>query len=202
MAPNAGAPEAPSMPEPMGNGGALPMMDAPQGPDAMPMDEPMDGGDNQFDSNFDPGVEANEETDPKKFIQQLTGKLSQSLRNYNNDQPQPDAELNKYVAGMIIKQCVEGLSQNDVQEILSKLKKDDEENIENEEMPQQDMDNNEMPMDNTEPMPPMNENASVRDKITNRYNELTGENANGSSEKVTDRGSYHKRPWVGKTFKS
>ncbi|MBP5455578.1 MAG: hypothetical protein J6Y37_03700, partial [Paludibacteraceae bacterium] len=68
----------------------------PQMPDDVPqmdggmMDEPMDG--------FDPGVEANEDEDPKKFIQQLTGKLSQSLRSYNSQLPRPDADLCKYVA--------------------------------------------------------------------------------------------------------
>lgn len=94
----------------------------------MPMDSQM-GGEmpNQFDTNFDAGVEADEATDPKKYIQQLTGKLSQSLRNYNSGQPQADADLNKYVAGMIVKQTIEGLSPDDVQDILTKVKSDDTE---------------------------------------------------------------------------
>ena len=55
-----------------------------QGEEAMPpMDNNGIGNNNEFDTNFDPGVEADEEQDPKKFIQQLTGKLSQSLRKYN-----------------------------------------------------------------------------------------------------------------------
>ena len=50
-----------------------------------PMDMNNMGDNNEFDTNFDPGVEADEEQDPKKFIQQLTGKLSQSLRKYNEN---------------------------------------------------------------------------------------------------------------------
>ena len=106
-------------------GGDMPMQDPMMGGDPM-MGMPMDGGQNQFDTNFDAGVEADENADPKKYIQQLTGKLSQSLRNYNNGQPQADADLNKYVAGMIIKQAIDGLSPDDVQEVLSKVKSNDD----------------------------------------------------------------------------
>lgn len=112
--------------------GGGPNMDMPMGGD--PMQDPtmgggippMDGDQNPFDTNFDAGVEADENADPKKYIQQLTGKLSQSLRNYNDGQPQADADLNKYVAGMIIKQAIEGLSPDDVQEVLSKVKSNDD----------------------------------------------------------------------------
>ena len=108
-----------------------------------------------FGADFDAGVEANEEEDPKKYIQQLTGKLSQSLRKYNEGLSQPDAELSKYVAGMIIKQAVEGLSQEDVADIMNKVENDGAE----EDMEQAE----EQPMDNTQPeteqpaMEPMNE---------------------------------------------
>ena len=108
-----------------------PNMGMPMGGD--PMQDPMMGGgmpmggeQNPFDTNFDAGVEADENADPKKYIQQLTGKLSQSLRNYNDGQPQADADLNKYVAGMIIKQAIDGLSPDDVQEVLSKVKSNDD----------------------------------------------------------------------------
>lgn len=60
-----------------------------------------DGGDmGQFDTGFDAGVNANEDEDPKKYIQQLTGKLSQSYRSYENENG-PDGELASYIAGMI-----------------------------------------------------------------------------------------------------
>ena len=57
----------------------------------------------------------------KKYIQQLTGKLSQKLRDYNSSLPEPDADLNKYVAGMILKQSVEGLSEEEKNEIIKKV---------------------------------------------------------------------------------
>lgn len=126
-------------------------VDSPQPPmDMMPSEPPMDDGDmgqmggnmppmndnqppmgddemnSEFDTNFDAGVDANEQEDPKKFIQQLTGKLSQSLRKYNNEQPQPDAELSKYVCGMIVKQAIEGLKPEDVEDIMKKIKSDDD----------------------------------------------------------------------------
>lgn len=81
--------------------------------------------DNNFDSDFDAGLDVNEEDDPKRYIQQLTGKLSQCLRNYNNDLPSPDIDLNKYVVGMINKQALKGLKDNDVKDILSKIKSDE-----------------------------------------------------------------------------
>lgn len=120
-----------------------------------PMDDGM-GGDvpNQFNTNFDAGVEANEEEDPKKFIQQLTGKLSQSLQKYNDNNGQPDVELNKYVAGMIAKQAMKGLSENDAEEIIDKIKADEDFTMGDEQQP---------PMDNgmDEQQPPMNESFST-----------------------------------------
>lgn len=143
---------------------------------------PMDGGmggdmPNQFDTNFDAGVEADEEQDPKKYIQQLTGKLSQCLQKHTDDNGQPDIDLNKYVAGMIVKQAMKGLSEEDAEEIIDKVKADEdfsmEEGGDEQQQPQdnqmggdmgqqgQDM----MPQDNMEQQPPMNENFS---KMRNR----------------------------------
>lgn len=89
--------------------------------------DPMMGGmpEENYGADFDAGVEADEATDPKKYIQQLTGKLSQTLRKYNQGQPTPDADLSKYVAGMIVKQAIDGLSQDDTTEILNKIKSDE-----------------------------------------------------------------------------
>ena len=83
---------------------------------------------NPYDSDFDAGVEADENEDPKHYIEQLSGKLSQSLRSYQDGLPKPDADTAKYAAGMVIKAAIEGLSQEDVKDILSKL--DDNENDE------------------------------------------------------------------------
>lgn len=104
-------------PDPMTGGEPIPMEGDPTGGEG---GQEM-GGTNPYDTNFDAGVDADEETDPKRYIQQLTGKLSQSLRTYNEQQPQPDTDLNKYVAGMISKQAAEGLTKADIDEIIAKL---------------------------------------------------------------------------------
>ena len=82
---------------------------------------PMDGGEeNQFDTNFDAGVEADEETDPKHYIQQLTGKLSQSLNSFNEENG-PDAGLCKYVASMIIAAAAKNLDEKAKKELIEKI---------------------------------------------------------------------------------
>lgn len=78
-------------------------------------------GNSEFDSDFDAGVEADEETDPKKYIQQLTGKLSQTLNSYNNENGEPDTELGKYVLGMLVKQGTKGMDEKDRKEIIKKI---------------------------------------------------------------------------------
>ena len=45
------------------------------------------------------------------------------MRKYNNGQEQPDEELNKYVAGMIIPQASKGLTDKGKKEIIGKIKK-------------------------------------------------------------------------------
>lgn len=54
------------------------------------------------DEPFDAGVEADENSDPKKFIEQLTGKLGQSLRKYTEQQGQPDFELEKFAINSLL----------------------------------------------------------------------------------------------------
>jgi hypothetical protein len=100
-----------------------------------------------FDTNFDAGVEADEDTDPKKYIQQLTGKLSQTLNTYNNENGKPDTELGKYVLGMLVKQGTKGMDEKDKKEIIKKINMNDSDNEETElpdenEMPEEDMEQN------------------------------------------------------------
>lgn len=83
-----------------------------------------------FDNDFDAGVDADEESDPKRYIQQLTGKLSQKLRDYNESLGETDVDLNKYVAGMIVKQAVKGLDDNDKKEIIHKINDDSDDSTE------------------------------------------------------------------------
>ena len=187
-----------------------------QGEEAMPpMDDNGIGNNNEFDTNFDPGVEADEEQDPKKFIQQLTGKLSQSLRKYNENNGQPDADLNKYVAGMITKQAMEGLSQDDANEIIDKIKADEDFSIEdgeNQEIEQgtdqtvQQMDN-QMPMDNGNfnQIQQPNESTIKRgykiDEIVNGV--LNGnENDKHPYQKTDNKKSFRKKPFSSPNFEN
>ena len=110
---------------------------------------PSNGSDmgSDFDTNFDAGVEADEDTDPKKYIQQLTGKLSQTLNTYNNENGKPETELGKYVLGMLVKQGTKGMDEKDKKEIIKKINMNNSDNEETElpdenEMPEEDMEQN------------------------------------------------------------
>ncbi len=82
------------------------------------------GSDNKpFDDEpFDAGVEANEESDPKKFIEQLTGKLGQSLRKYNENNGQPDFELEKFAINSLLSAThTSEMDENDKNDIIKKV---------------------------------------------------------------------------------
>lgn len=135
---------------PMPTAQDMPPMDNTQ-QEMPPMDDmqqempPMDnnGGDSEFDTNFDAGVEADEDTDPKKYIQQLTGKLSQTLSSYCNEQG-GDAELCKYVGKMILKQAAKGLDEAGKKELIKAINTTEngdnaESEVDDEEVPTDDM---------------------------------------------------------------
>ena len=148
-------------------GGQMPPMEASAGmpgeEEMPPMDGQMPPAENEgmpsdFDTNFDAGVEADEETDPKKYIQQLTGKLSQTLNSYNNENSEPDTELGKYVLGMLVKQGTKGMEEKDRKEIIKKINTSNSvDDMMDDEMPDEEMDMqepegeapemNEMPME-------------------------------------------------------
>ena len=70
---------------------------------------------------FDAGVEADPDEDPKRYIQQLTGKLSTELQKYINEGNDENGELSKYVLGMLVKQAGKSLGESDKKEIIKKL---------------------------------------------------------------------------------
>lgn len=119
---------------------------------------PTDDGTSQFDTNFDAGVEADEDSDPKRYIQQLTGKLSQSINSFNSEQG-PDAGLCKYVASMIIAATCKNLDEKQKKELIEKINSAQSDNMEGndtndmggEEMPMDDMNGSDMTQQ--EPMP-------------------------------------------------
>jgi len=75
------------------------------------------------DEPFDAGVEADEESDPKKFIEQLTGKLGQSLRKYNDEQGAPDFELEKFAINSLLSAThTSQMDSEDQKDIIKKVK--------------------------------------------------------------------------------
>lgn len=95
-----------------------PMGDAPMG------GAPEGGSDKPFDDEpFEAGVEANEEENPEKYIQQLAGKLGQSLRKYTDDMGQADYDLEKFAINSVLSATNSGqMDQQDQNDIISKVK--------------------------------------------------------------------------------
>ena len=98
-----------------------------------PMDEPMDdlegledapADDKPFDDEpFDAGVDADEDTDPEKYIQQLSGKLGQSLRQYTEDEGQPDFDLEKFAVNSVLSATHTGeMDKEDQRDIINQVK--------------------------------------------------------------------------------
>lgn len=168
---------------------SMPMGDTNMGMDmnSMSMDDTNMGG-NPYDTNFDAGVEADEENDPKHYIEQLSGKLSQTLRTYQDSLPQPDADTAKYAAGMVVKAAIEGLSNKDVKDILDKLETDgDDENENNEEG------NDEGQQMDFDGLESRNRHSALIDEI---FNQLTQTKDEEPRQKRNTKNSYRKQPFV------
>lgn len=181
-------------------------MDGDMGGTMSPMDDPnamsSDMGDgSEFDTNFDAGVDADENTDPKKYIQQLTGKLSQSLRKYNENLPRPEADLCKYVAGMILKQTTDGLTDGDKKEIVDKVNggSDGSEN--------DDIGGNITPINNPNAMgeeEPMMEAINHRKLVNEIFQELTqkrDDSRNSIKPREVKNISFRKKPFTAPKLK-
>jgi len=103
--------------------------------------EPASGdgsSDKPFDDKpFDAGVEADEKSDPKTYIEQLTGKLGQSLRQYTETQGQPDFELEKFAINSLLSAThTAQMSDEDQSDIIKKVESSGE--PEGEEQPETD----------------------------------------------------------------
>ena len=85
-------------------------------------DKPID--DKPFDDEpFDAGVESDEDTDPEKYIQQLSGKLGQSLRKYTEDTGQPDFDLEKFAINSVVSAThTAEMDEEDQKDIINKVK--------------------------------------------------------------------------------
>ena len=160
------------------------------GNDPMMGDEPM--GDGMEEPMMDDDME--NENDPKKEIQKLSGKLSQELRNYNNDQQTPDTDLNKYVAGMIIPQATKSMTSDEKAEVINKIKKgmtDDDLDTDNsmDDMGGDNSMGDEMPMES-------------KHNLDSIINEIIGSLINGDEKenreekKITNKRVTNKNPFV------
>lgn len=152
-----------------------------------------------YGNDFDAGVGADENEDPEKYLQQLTGKLCAKLKKYNDEKPEPDAGMCKYIAGMVLAQCTKGLDEKEKDEILSKLtKSDDGEDTDNE----QDKSNNENDFDAEVPEQTndsLNEERKIVERIVqNMKNDFTDKKPKGISNK---RKSYRMTPYMTPEFK-
>jgi len=82
-----------------------------------PNDKPFD------DVPFDAGVEADEKKTPDKYIQQLAGKLGQSLRSYTQDNGTPNFDLEKFAINSVLSATNSGeMDQKDQSDIIAKVK--------------------------------------------------------------------------------
>lgn len=190
----------------------VPPMDNQQAPvdgQVLPTENPADMNPGQseepnpFQADFDAGVDADEKTDPKNFIRQLTGKLSQSLVSYDNEQPKVDVELKKYVANMILKQCMKGLPSDVVDEIIEKAKTDNE--TDQKEQPSDEDDMNAVQDNQSTEMPTESLSRSQRMReVKNAYQDIV----KGSTEKADQldglkvkNNNYTNKPFSAPNFK-
>ena len=124
MAPEA---EAPAPTDDLDFGGETPI--EPEMPEAPADDKPFDK------EPFDAGIDVDEESDPKKFIEKLSGKIGQSLRDYTEKQGQPDFELEKFAINSLISAThTSEMDENDRNDIIKKINKAGENDSENPDM--------------------------------------------------------------------
>lgn len=152
-----------------------PQMPPMQEPPMMGQDEPQQGDMGMVDGmdmGNDMGNSEGGDTPQKKEIQQLTGKLSQKLTDYNNGQQQKDSELNKYVANMIVKQAVKGMEDADKNDVIGNLDDNSGDDNQADEMANQQQD---MPMESVRRMA----NKLVKEIFNNS---LVGDDTNKNRE--------------------
>ena len=123
------APEAVAPTDDLDFGGETPTEPTPEMPEAPADDKPFDK------EPFDAGIDVDEESDPKKFIEKLSGKIGQSLRDYTEKQGQPDFELEKFAINSLISAThTSEMDENDRNDIIKKINKAGENDSENPDM--------------------------------------------------------------------
>ncbi len=123
------APEAEAPTEDLNFGGETPTEPTPEMPEAPADDKPFDK------EPFDAGIDVDEESDPKKFIEKLSGKIGQSLRDYTEKQGQPDFELEKFAINSLISAThTSEMDEEDKNDIIKKINTAGENDSENPDM--------------------------------------------------------------------
>ena len=131
--------------------------------------ETPDNNDNPFgDKTFDAGIEADENADPKHYIEQLVGKLAQKLRDYNGNES--DKSLNKFVINSLIPAAIPTMDNQDAKDVIDKVRDNigngdgDNGSSDIPEIPQ----NDESPeLDNNEEIPQLQQEESTVDNLIN-----------------------------------
>lgn len=127
-------------------------------------DEAAPADDKPFDDEpFDAGVEADEDTDPKKFIEQLSGKIGQSLRKYTDEVGQPDFELEKFAINSLLSAThTAEMDEDDKKDIIKKVNTSGAGNDESPEM-------GDMSDENDSEMPDMGDENLQESEMTNIF---------------------------------
>ena len=165
---------------PVDMGAEQPEMGAEQGSEDMPFGK----------EKFDAGI-GDEDTDPKKYIEKLTGKLAQKLRDYNGTEQ--DVDLNKFVINSLIPAAIPQMDDTDAKDVIKKV----QDNIggASGQAPEQsngEVDDTIAPVDNELPPLPQSENKEAN--IDDLINEILG-------HKKLSRNIKNKTPFKGPKFK-
>lgn len=115
-------------------------------PENIPSVAPMDNTNSQDmpfgKEKFDAGIDVDENADPKKYIEKLTGKLAQKLRDFNGTES--DTDLNKFVINSLIPAAIPQMDDADTQDVIKKINDNNggnEQSDDNSEFDQQSDDN-------------------------------------------------------------
>jgi hypothetical protein len=131
-------------------------MDEPMSDEDLSMGEPMD----DEDSSMDQGEEMNQEDEISfKDIQKLTGKLSQKIRDIEEEQPLNGKDV-KYVINSILSALnLDELSSDDKEEIMSRFEDEDADENPSDYEEETDFSSEEEEMPEEEPTPEMEESS-------------------------------------------
>lgn len=163
---------------------------APEMPQAPQKDE------NPFGhEKFDAGIDADEESDPKNYIEKLTGKLAQKLRDYNGTES--DTDLNKFVINSLIPAAIPQLDSSDAKDVIDKVQdniKKEGEDIPQDNSAEMPADTGEMPQEDPMPQEEPIQQESKEPNIDELVNEIL-------NRKKLSRNVGNKNPFQAPKFK-